>query len=92
MLITGIKSKPVYTPLAPDVVGHTHLLVGFGVGGDPLLRLVGELAGSGSTRSSRQLYYVSDPKRYSQIFGRPSSDQSWGRVCMWQALRPSWVL
>ena len=63
MLITGIKSKPVYTPLAPDVVGHTHLLVGFGVGGDPLLRLVGELAGSGSTRSSRQLYYVSDPDR-----------------------------
>jgi hypothetical protein len=42
------------------MVGHTHLLVGFGVGGEPLLRLIGELSAAGSTRASRQLHYVTD--------------------------------
>lgn len=44
MLVTGIKSKPVYTPLAPDLGGRYHLMVGHGVGGAPLLRVVGELS------------------------------------------------
>ncbi len=59
MLITGIKSKPVYTPLAPDTGGRQHLLVGHGVGGEPLLRLVNALGeGAGSGRDSRRLLYV----------------------------------
>ncbi len=40
MLVTGIKSKPVYTPLAPDSSGRYHLMVGHGVGNEPLLRVL----------------------------------------------------
>jgi len=42
MLITGIKSRPVYTTLRPDPGGRFHLLVGQGSGGEALLRLLGE--------------------------------------------------
>jgi NAD(P)H-flavin reductase len=40
MLITGIKSKPVYAPLQPDLRGRYHLMVGHGIGADPLLRVL----------------------------------------------------
>jgi len=61
MLITGIKSKPVYAPLAPDVGGRYHVLVGHGVGAAQLLRLVGELrASGGSSRASLRLLYATD--------------------------------
>lgn len=43
MLISGIKSKPVYTTLEPDLGGRHHLLVGQGSGGDALLRLLAQL-------------------------------------------------
>jgi hypothetical protein len=43
MLVTGIKSKPVYTPLAPDLRGRYHLMVGHGVGSEPLLRVLRDL-------------------------------------------------
>ena len=43
MLVTGIKSKPVYTPLAPDLSGRYHLMVGHGVGREPLLRVLRDL-------------------------------------------------
>ena len=43
MLVTGIKSKPVYAPLQADVRGRYHLMLGLGVGADPLLRVIGEL-------------------------------------------------
>jgi dimethylamine monooxygenase subunit C len=43
MLVTGIKSKPVYTPLAPDLSGRYHLMVGHGVGSEPLLRILRDL-------------------------------------------------
>ncbi len=43
MLITGIKSRPVYAALAPDPGGRFHLLVGQGSGGAALLRLLGAL-------------------------------------------------
>ena len=35
MLITGIKSKPVYAPLQADTRGRFHLMVGMGVGAAP---------------------------------------------------------
>ena len=43
MLVTGIKSKPVYAPLQPDIRGHYHLMVGSGVGAGPLLRILAEM-------------------------------------------------
>jgi hypothetical protein len=43
MLITGIKSRPVYDELAPMSNGATHVVAGQGSGGQALLRLLGEL-------------------------------------------------
>ena len=61
MLITGIKSKPVYVPLAPDAAGRFHLMVGHGVGAQPLLQLINALKTStASARGSRRLLYVAD--------------------------------
>ena len=46
MLITGIKSKPVYAPLSADAGGRHHLMLGFGPGAAALLRVLGEMQGS----------------------------------------------
>ncbi len=46
MLITGIKSKPVYTPLSADTRGRFHLMLGLGVGGEALLRVLGDMQDS----------------------------------------------
>jgi hypothetical protein len=43
MLVTGIKSKPVYAPLQADTRGRYHLMVGLGVGAGPLLRVLTEM-------------------------------------------------
>jgi ferredoxin-NADP reductase len=43
MLITGIKSKPVYAPLQADTRGRYHLMLGKGVGAAPLLRVIAEM-------------------------------------------------
>jgi dimethylamine monooxygenase subunit C len=61
MLITGIKSKPVYAPLAPDLRGHYHLMVGRGVGGEPLLRVLWDLhaAAPGSGARTQVLFSAS---------------------------------
>jgi NAD(P)H-flavin reductase len=62
MLVTGIKSKPVYTPLAPDLSGRYHLMVGHGVGDAPLVRVLRDLeaAAPGSGARTRVLL-VADP-------------------------------
>ncbi|HEY3656056.1 MAG TPA: dimethylamine monooxygenase subunit DmmA family protein [Steroidobacteraceae bacterium] len=46
MLITGIKSKPVYAPLRADAGGRYHLMLGIGPGGVALLRVLAEMRGS----------------------------------------------
>jgi dimethylamine monooxygenase subunit C len=43
MLITGIKSKPVYAPLRADVGGRYHLMLGIGRGSVALLRVLAEI-------------------------------------------------
>jgi hypothetical protein len=43
MLITGIKSKPVYAPLRADTGGRFHLMLACGPGAVALLRVLGEL-------------------------------------------------
>ena len=43
MLVTGIKSKPVYAPLRADVRGRHHLMLGMGVGDAALLRVIAEM-------------------------------------------------
>jgi ferredoxin-NADP reductase len=61
MLVTGIKSKPVYTPLAPDLSGRYHLMVGHGVGSEPLLRILRDLhaAAPDSGARTRVLFVTS---------------------------------
>jgi dimethylamine monooxygenase subunit C len=46
MLVTGIKSKPVYAPLRADVRGRYHLMLGMGVGDAALLRVIEEMQSS----------------------------------------------
>jgi NAD(P)H-flavin reductase len=61
MLITGIRSKPVYAPLQPDLGGRYHLLVGHGVGGAPLLRLLQQLQAQAPAATARtRILYVTD--------------------------------
>jgi dimethylamine monooxygenase subunit C len=43
MLVTGIKSKPIYSPLKADARGRFHLMLGLGVGETALLRVLREL-------------------------------------------------
>lgn len=45
MLVTGIKSKPTYTTLVPDLGGRYHLFIGQGSGGEALLRVLEEMPG-----------------------------------------------
>jgi hypothetical protein len=44
MLTSGIRSRPIYTALRPDVAGRFHLLAGQGSGGEALLRLLTTLS------------------------------------------------
>src|ERR1700761_2659729 len=46
MLVTGIKSKPIYSPLSADARGRFHLMLGMGVGETALLRVLREMQGS----------------------------------------------
>jgi dimethylamine monooxygenase subunit C len=59
MLITGIRSKPVYAPLEPDLGGRYHLMVGYGVGGGPLLRVLQDLQASEPSATARTLILYS---------------------------------
>jgi dimethylamine monooxygenase subunit C len=43
MLITGIKSRPVYDRLKPFPEGQQHLIVGQGSGGSAMLRLLDDM-------------------------------------------------
>lgn len=43
MLITGIKSRPIYDVLTPLIDGQHHLIAGQGSGGQALLRLLKEM-------------------------------------------------
>jgi hypothetical protein len=57
MLVTGIKSKPVYAPLQADARGRFHLMLGMGVGAAPLLRVIDEMrsASAQSLQNTRVL-------------------------------------
>ena len=48
MLVTGIKSRPIYTRLRPDFSGRQHVLVGQGSGGEALIRVLESLPRQGA--------------------------------------------
>jgi len=55
MLITGIKSRPVYDRLQPMTGGLRHLVAGQGSGGAAMLRLIGDMT-RGQRQASTLLY------------------------------------
>jgi len=62
MLITGIRSKPVYAPLQPDLGGRYHVMVGHGVGAGPLARLLADFGKASPEALTRtRVWYVTDP-------------------------------
>jgi hypothetical protein len=63
MLVTGIKSKPVYAPLRADTAGRYHLMLGFGPGGTALLRVLGEMRASApqALANTRVLFVADGP-------------------------------
>ncbi|WXL26191.1 dimethylamine monooxygenase subunit DmmA family protein [Ectopseudomonas mendocina] len=58
MLITGIKSRPVYDHLKPMQGGLRHLIVGQGSGGSAMLRLIAEM--SPAQRQASTLLYSTE--------------------------------
>jgi dimethylamine monooxygenase subunit C len=58
VLVTGIKSKPVYAPLQADARGRYHLMLGMGVGAAPLLRVIADMQSSAAKglKNTRVLY------------------------------------
>jgi dimethylamine monooxygenase subunit C len=61
MLVTGIKSKPVYAPLQADTRGRYHLMLGMGVGAAPLLRVIAEMgAAAPQGLQNTQVLFVPD--------------------------------
>ena len=63
MLVTGIKSKPIYTPLAPDLRGRYHLMVGQGVGSEPLLRVLRDLHTAAPESGARtRVLFIGSPE------------------------------
>jgi predicted RNA-binding Zn-ribbon protein involved in translation (DUF1610 family) len=57
MLISGIKSKPVYRALRPDASGQRHLLIAHGHGGEAICRLHEEF---GATAAGIEIYYAGE--------------------------------
>lgn len=58
MMITGIKSRPVYDVLAPMPGALRHVLAGQGSGGAPLVRLLGEM--SPEQRAASTVLYATE--------------------------------
>jgi hypothetical protein len=81
MLVTGIKSKPVYAPLRADTRGRYHLMLGLGIGGVALLRVLAEMrsAAPGLLRGSRVLF-VPDAALHSPNAVNPSAIDATGLV------------
>jgi DNA-directed RNA polymerase subunit RPC12/RpoP len=79
MLVTGIKSKPVYAPLRADTSGRYHLMLAREPGGEPLLRVLAELAAHSpaALARTRVLYSGSaPPPRVNPSDPQPSEPQS----------------
>ena len=71
MLVTGIKSKPIYTPLAPDLRGRYHLMVGYGVGSEPLLRVLRELHSAAPESGARtRVLFAGTPEEQQAAAGK----------------------
>ena len=71
MLVTGIKSKPVYAPLRYDAGGRYHVMLGQEVGEAPLLRVLGDMSGSPEALARTRVLYV--PQRAAAAGAAPAA-------------------
>lgn len=69
MLVTGIKSKPVYAPLRADTRGRYHLMLGLGSGEVALLRVLREMQESAPEALARTRVLLVEPR--GEIGGLP---------------------
>src|SRR5690242_2561268 len=79
MLITGIKSRPVYDRLRVLHGGKLHILAGQGSGGQALLRLLDEMHGQ---RGQTVLMY-SEESFSGQNFLAALREQAVGELCIY---------
>ena len=84
MLISGIKSKPIYGTLQPDLSGTFHLLVGQGSGGDALLRLLEKMPDGADTQV---LYATESPSE--KVGWDVHRESHHGSINRWDSLRSS---
>ncbi|MDP9011970.1 MAG: hypothetical protein M3O41_04795 [Pseudomonadota bacterium] len=91
MLITGIKSKPVYAPLRADPAGRYHLMLGFGPGAAALLRVLGEMRSSApqALEATRLLIVPETPQTGDQFkpFGLAELNQFAGAASLLETFR-----
>ncbi len=73
MLITGIKSRPIYDTLHPLPRAHRHIVAAQGTGGEAVMRLLEPMGG---LRSSVELLYSSE-----SFSGNDLSDRLRGLDC-----------
>jgi dimethylamine monooxygenase subunit C len=70
VLVTGIKSKPVYAPLQADTRGRYHLMLGMGVGAAPLLRVISEMqAVAAQTLKHTRVLYIPEAANQGSAVG-----------------------
>ncbi len=64
-MIEGIKSRPIYTELTPDLEGSRHILVGEGQGAEALLRFCQrwEDTGDDSEQPPYDIFYLGGEER-----------------------------
>jgi len=75
MLVTGIKSKPVYAPLQADTRGRYHLMIGMGVGAAPLLRVIAEMhSASAQSLKNTRVLFVPDTRAMLNPGSAPAAD------------------
>jgi hypothetical protein len=76
MLVTGIKSKPVYAPLRADTRGRYHLMLGKEIGNVALMRVLGELqsAAPQALARTRVLLIPAAPAATPAAVAAPSAD------------------
>ncbi len=72
MLVTGIKSKPVYAPLRADTRGRYHVMLGSGPGNVALLRVLEELQ-SAAPQALGRTRVLLIPEESAAATGAPSA-------------------
>jgi hypothetical protein len=66
---SGIKSKPVYSPLRADTRGRYHLMLGLGAGRSALARVIGELRAAAPALLERtRVLFVPDGDEWAEPF------------------------